>query len=234
MTLPCVDHVLLLVDDLDAAAADMTAAGFTVQTRADREVKGGSTYRFVSFPDGSYLLLTAFTPEGAAAHRLARVIAGGQGWADWSFCVADVEAARAAGLAAGLAMGPVHVVANRVASGEEWGLRLLVSGRGSGGDEALPFLVQDRLNRHVRIPAPLPHPNGATGIAGLSVAAADPAASARALAVLLDGPPPVEVEFVPLHPGAPGTAGMGGLVGVTLRGAGTPFTLRGGRFAFSG
>lgn len=243
--LPAPDHVLLLVHDLDSAAATLTAAGFSVQTRADREVKGGSTYRFVTFDDGSYVLLTAFTPEGAAAHRLASVIRDGEGWADYSFCVASVDRAAQAATAAGMTMGPVHAVTNQVASGAEWGLRLLVAGRGANGDDALPFLVEDTVNRHVRIPAPVPHANGATGIAGITVAAADPAATLARLAVLLgQSAAPgataadlggVRVTAVPTVAGAPGTAGQGGLVAVTFRSAAArpSARLHGGMFHFT-
>ena len=52
------DHFVLLVDDLDAAARDFAALGFTVLDRADTS-HGTTIFKFVSFADGAYILLTA-------------------------------------------------------------------------------------------------------------------------------------------------------------------------------
>jgi hypothetical protein len=244
--LPRIDHVILHVHDAEAASRDMAAAGFVVQRRADRESKGGASYRFVSFADGSYILLTAFTPAGAAAHRLSAILAEGEGWAEYGVVVPGLDAAIAAGRQAGIVLGAVHDVRNVVASGEAWALRLLVAGRGAGGDDALPFLIEDIAGRAVRIPPPVAHPNGARGIAGLTVAAADPGRTARALAVLtgtqiaaatgeltLHG---ASLRFIPTDPGKTGTARLGGLTRVAI-GAGRdaavdPSLCHGGPMAF--
>lgn len=218
------DHFVLLVNDLDAAQADFEALGFTVQERADTE-HGKTRFRFVSFEDGSYILLTAFaSAEDQAAHRLGPVLEAGEGWADWSFALPDVTAARAALDAAGLAAeGPVRV-SNVIADGRPWALDLLMCGRGAGGDVSLPFLISDLEGRAARIPAARPHTNGATGMVGLSLSTGDTATVGRVLK-LLGGSEltrghfdfgAVSVDLLPLN--TPNGRAGGGMVELVLSG----------------
>lgn len=163
------DHLVLLVDDLDKASRNFETLGFTVQERAD-SAHGSTAFRFVSFADGSYLLLTAFTSEeGHKAHRLGPVLDAGEGWADYSFTVDDATVSGQALAAAGFPVrGPVRV-SNVLTGGEIWALDLLMAGRGADGDVSLPFVVSDIEGRQYRIPAPKPHANGATGIRKITV-----------------------------------------------------------------
>jgi hypothetical protein len=230
MSLPRVDHLILLVEDLDRASADIAALGFTVQERADTK-HGTTRFRFVTFEDGSYILITAFTSrEAAAGHRLGPVLAEGEGWADYSFAVADLDEAAARATTGGTVLGSVHDVRNVVASGKEWALRLLVAGHGASGDDALPFLIQDVVGRDVRIPAAVPHANGAIGVAEIRVSAPDPAATASRLAALVgvsvataaDGGFSLHVgsctvTVLPHRPGGPGARRTGGMTSAVLR-----------------
>lgn len=230
MTTP-IDHIVLLVHDLAATTATCQAAGFGVSTRKDATQKGGASYRFVCFEDGSYLLLTAFTPEGAASHRLGPILAETEGPGDWSLTVPSVDEASVFGAGAGVTLGATHDVANDVKGGH-WALRLLLTGIGAGGDDALPFLIEDVQGRNLRIPAPVPHANGATGIAELTIAAADPEGSARRVAALAGLPQPLgtrltvapgqTLRFVPLDPQGLGTARTGGCTGIRLSGVTAP------------
>ena len=166
------DHVVLLVNDLDAAAASFATLGFTVLERADINASHGSTvFRFVSLDDGSYILLTAFSSDEARAkHRLGPCLEAGEGHADWSFTVADAAALGAELKQAGFPVsGPIEV-SNVVAGGHKWRLDLLMLGRGAGGDPALPFVVSDNEGREYRIPAPVPHANGANAMRGIRLA----------------------------------------------------------------
>lgn len=169
------DHVVLLVNDLEQAARDFEALGFTILKRADVNASHGSTvFRFVSLADGSYVLLTAFTgPEAMARHRLGPVLEAGEGHADWSFTVADASALGAELKAAGRPVGGPVVVSNVVEGGHQWGLDLLMLGRGAGGDVALPFVVSDNEGRGFRIPGPSVHVNGAEAMIGIRLSSAD-------------------------------------------------------------
>lgn len=229
--MPQIDHLIVLVKDLEATAADYAALGFTIQERADTS-HGNTAFRFISFEDGSYILLTTYTTEEAArTHRLAQIFAEGEGFVDYSFTVTDVDAAAAAAKAKGGIMGPIHDVQNLVKSGETWSLKLLVSGRGAGGDDALPFLVQDTQGRSARIPASVPHANGALGLKSLTIGSEKPAETAALLAALVG----VENDALTLDMGSyklevvanaadlAGRRNGGGLASISLRVApGTP------------
>ncbi|WP_323035921.1 VOC family protein [Pararhodobacter sp.] len=222
------DHFVLLVNDLDAAARDFEALGFTVLERADTS-HGTTIFKFVSFADGSYILLTAFTSdEGRKGHRLGTVLDAGEGWADYSFVVPDATAAGTALVSAGFAArGPVSV-SNVLAGGEKWGLDLLMTGRGAGGDAALPFLISDVEGRGHRIPGPSTHANGATGIASVTVSSANPRRVADTL-VAIGGKDVATPHAIRVHFGAefveiltleaaPNGRPGGGIVSVTLKG----------------
>ncbi len=229
------DHFVLLVDDLDAAARDFAALGFTVLDRADTS-HGTTIFKFVSFADGAYILLTAFTSEaGRAAHRLGPVMDAGEGWADYSFVVPDTHAAGAALTAAGYpTRGPVSV-SNVLAGGEKWALDLLMTGRGAKGDVALPFLISDVEGRAHRIPGPSQHANGANGIASVTVSTANPRRVADTL-VAIGGrdvamPDGIRVHFDGCHvdiltlEAAPQGRPGGGIVGISLTGGAAGNTL---------
>lgn len=189
------DHFVILVNDLEQASADYEALGFTVQSRADMKPGHGSHYRFVVLEDGSYLLLTQFlSPEVAASHRLGPDLAEGEGCADYSFTVASVEdTASALAAAGGKTKGPVDV-SNVLVDGSEWGLKLLMTGKGTEGDDALPFVVEDTIGRNFRIPAFKPHANGVTRFTGLKLTSAEAEKTARSLGVILDAPVTPEGE----------------------------------------
>lgn len=182
-----IDHLLVVVHDLEAAVRDFQALGFTIQQRDD-SIEGSMINRFICFADGSYILLSAFAqPEQAKQHRLAPFLARGEGWADYSFVVDDVAGVAHSLENAGLSMrGPIRV-ANTLASGEEWSLDLLLTGVGAQGDGALPFLVEDKEGRDKRIPIPVPHENGASGIVGLRLAVRSAQSVADSLETMLGG-----------------------------------------------
>ena len=244
------DHVVILVADLDAAIVDYAALGFNVQpggTHAD----GATHNALIVFGDGSYLELIAFLkPEsphrwGAWARR------GHEGFIDFAL-LPDlvgrvVEEARARGL---ILEGPID------------GGRLRPDGQRLQWQIAtpptadLPFLCGDVTPRALRVREGdvRLHANGVTGIASLTVAVADLDASLGRYRALLG--PRQEVHPVPvpglglrlaqlplaatmlvlvaspsaaLGLGAPGSPLHGlpgeGLIGLALRGqAGVPAT----------
>ncbi|WP_430259574.1 VOC family protein [Neorhizobium sp. IRS_2294] len=182
------DHIIALVNDVEKAAADYAALGFTILERQDSQ-HGSAVYRFICLDDGSYILITAFTDaEALKKHRLGPLLAAGEGWGDYSFTVVSVDALSKELEAMGSkTAGPVDV-GNTLADGSKWGLKLLMTGRGTGGDDALPFVVEDVVGRGYRIPAAVPHANGATGIARMIIASPMAEATAKVLAAQMAAP----------------------------------------------
>lgn len=178
--LHAIDHMVILVADLDAAIADYTALGFTVApggTHAD----GATHNALVVFADDSYLELIAFKRD-APGHYWWRHRVAGEGLVDFALLPTaiadDVAAAQARGL--GL-QGP-----NPGGRTRPDGVRVeWQTARPTTPD--LPFLCADVTPRELRVPSGdvRAHANGVTGIAGVTVATGDLSASAGRYAALL-------------------------------------------------
>lgn len=183
------DHVVILVPELEAAIAGYAAAGFTV-TRGGQHAAGSTHNALVTFDDGSYLELIAFLRNDPTHrwHRAAQQahwgfvdFAVGPGTADGA--AAAVAAARAAGLAY---RDPVD--GGRVRpDGERLRWQVAVA-----PTPDLPFFCADLTARSLRVPsgAACRHRNGATGVAALTLGVRDPAASSARWSALTGGPAP--------------------------------------------
>src|SRR5581483_682481 len=159
-----IDHVVILVEDLDAAIADYAALGFTVApggTHAD----GATHTALVVLADGTYLELIAFR-RPAPEHHWWRLVAAGEGLIDFALLPSaiadDVAAARARGLAL---EGPVP--GGRLRPD---GVRVAWQTARSATPD-LPFLCGDVTPRDLRVPGGSlrVHPNGVAGVAGLAI-----------------------------------------------------------------
>ncbi len=159
------DHVVLVVPDLDEAVRAHEARGFTVTPGGEHA--GGLTHNaLVAFADGSYLELIAFHDVRSAAaktHRWWHVADRGGGWADFALLsddlVADVDALGDLVTLPPTDGGRTRPDGTRIA----WRSAVLAS--------PLPFLIQDVTPREVRVPAAAAHPSGAAKIARVTVGA---------------------------------------------------------------
>ncbi len=183
-----IDHIVILVADLDQARADYTALGFTVVPGGEHT--GGATHNaLVAFADGSYLELIAFK-RTEPGHRWWRWVDLGGGIVDFALLPsdigADIEAARAHGVdyegpAPGGRLRPDGLAV-------EWRLGLPPT-------PDLPFMCYDVTPRERRVPHgdAWQHANGAQGVSNITVAVADLAASIARYRGLL-GTEPVEAS----------------------------------------
>src|SRR5258706_9920850 len=101
-----IDHIVILVGDLDAASADYAALGFTVVPGGEHT--GGETHNaLVAFADDTYLELIAFK-RSAPGHRWWRHVAAGGGLVDFALLPGAIEQDIAAARERGVAYtGPV-------------------------------------------------------------------------------------------------------------------------------
>lgn len=184
------DHVVILVTDLEAAISDYSALGFTVQ-RGGSHADGATHNALVGFADGSYLELIAFL-KPAPQHRWAAAAQRGvPGYIDFALLpssVAEVvEAARARGLGY---QGPVD------------GGRLRPDGErlqwqtGVPPSPDLPFLCCDVTPRALRVREGdvRQHANGVQGVALVSVLVRDLAESVARYQALLGAQAPRQVS----------------------------------------
>jgi len=177
-----IDHMVILVADLDAAIADYTALGFTVApggTHAD----GATHNALVVFVDDSYLELIAFRHE-APDHHWSRQLAAGEGLIDFALLPTAIAEDVAAAQSRGLEMHGPHAGGRLRPDGVrvEW-----QTAQPPTAD--LPFLCADVTPRELRVPQGelRTHANGVTGIASVAVVVNDLRASAARYQALLGG-----------------------------------------------
>jgi catechol 2,3-dioxygenase-like lactoylglutathione lyase family enzyme len=175
-----IDHIVILANDLAAAAADYTALGFTVTPGGEHT--GGATHNaLVAFADDTYLELIAFK-RPAPEHHWYRHSALGEGMIDFALLPTMIEVDLAAARERGLAIEGPFPGGRLRPDGQQVAWQ---SGRTLTPD--LPFLCGDVTPRPLRVPdgSARAHANGVTGIAGLTVAVADLGASVSRYRALL-------------------------------------------------
>jgi catechol 2,3-dioxygenase-like lactoylglutathione lyase family enzyme len=163
-----IDHIVIVVSDLDEAAKDYRKLGFTVVPGGKHPV--GSHNGLISFTDGSYIEIISYyrpSPE----HRWWGPLQKGEGLVD--FCMVtddlagDTQKLRAAGVAIN---DPVPWSRTRPDGYELKWVLSLAQGSHRG---VVPFLIQDVTPREERIPQQFDHENGTRGIAAVTVAVDD-------------------------------------------------------------
>jgi hypothetical protein len=195
-----IDHIVILVDNLDRAQAEYATVGFTVVPGGEHA--GGLTHNaLVAFADGSYLELLAFRrplaelasgmslPPGGLSRLTERWIAraaGGPGLLDFALLPTALAADLAAARARGLALEGPRPGGRRRPDGQEVAWEL-----GIPAAPDLPFLCADVTPRDLRVPtgAAREHANGARGVAGITVAVPALVAAVAHYTALLDATP---------------------------------------------
>ncbi|MCS7325430.1 MAG: VOC family protein [Anaerolineae bacterium] len=178
------DHVVVLVADLESAVNEWAAHGFTV-TPGGIHADGQTHNALIGFADGSYVELIAFRVPNPS-HRWARY-RNFWGLIDICFCASPllhtVQQLRALGVAfteptEGGRMRPDGVVLRWRASFPE------------RGDLGLPFLIEDLTPRELRVPHGngALHANAARGIAQVRIGVLDLHAAQPAFDALLGKP----------------------------------------------
>jgi hypothetical protein len=183
-----IDHVVILVEDLDEGVRQYRDLGFTV-------TPGGKHPRFthnalVSFADGSYLELIAFwetadPTQDVEMHRWQNHLAHRGGLIDYAVALAPLEDDLAAIQQRGIAVSGPHPGARSRPDGVQvaWKSGMTVDKHPGN----LPFMIEDVTDRSVRVPGgdAAVHANGVTGIQTLTIVVGDSAAAGERYAALL-------------------------------------------------
>jgi catechol 2,3-dioxygenase-like lactoylglutathione lyase family enzyme len=166
-----IDHLVIAVRDLEAAAKDYAALGFTV-VPGGRHTGIGTYNSLIAFQDGSYLELIGFY-EPRDDHRWFAPLQQGGGLVDFCLQTDDLAGDTVALRRAGIDIGePEHRNRKRPDGTEIRWIFSLARGAHRG---VAPFIITDQTGRDERIPRQRAHANGATGIGTVTVAVDDPA-----------------------------------------------------------
>ena len=183
------DHLVILVRDLDLAVRGYEGLGFAV-TPGGEHADGLTRNALIPFIDGTYLELVAFLdPEDTRDNVWGwrRFLASGGGLIDYCAAsddlAAEVKRLRERDFNVD---GPTEG-GRRLPDGKE--IRWLIARIRQEG-RLLPFLIEDLTPRELRVPGgpSAEHPNGALGICGLRLATPDAERAGRALATLTGFP----------------------------------------------
>lgn len=166
------DHLVVLVHDLSQATKDYESLGFRVAS-GGKHADGLTRNALIPFKDTTYLELVAFLDRNDPRDNLWRWrSAGVSGLIDWCVASDDLRAQIQTLSRYGLEAGDPFEGGRRLPDGTELKWRTV---RFKQEGRALPFLIEDLTPRETRVPGgrATEHPNGATGIAGLTIAVAD-------------------------------------------------------------
>ena len=175
-----IDHLIVVVKDLEQAAKDYAQLGFTVVPGGQHPV--GSHNALISFEDGAYLEIIAFYRD-AVDHRWWDALSKGERFVDFCFQTDDLRGDTKKLKDAGAAINdPVPWSRKRPDGYELKWLLSLATGSHRG---VAPFLIEDVTPRTERIPQQFNHRNGITGIDKVIVAVGELAQIERWYGALL-------------------------------------------------
>lgn len=163
-----IDHIVIVVNDLEIAIADYGALGFTV-VRGGRHPGLGTHNALIAFADGAYLELIAFIPPVAPTpHWWHSTLADSGGLADFCAVSDDMDAEVEAFRRAGAAIGAPFEMSRERPDGYRLVWTLAVTEDARRG--ITPFFIRDHTPRDERVPRARTHRNGAAGARVLALA----------------------------------------------------------------
>ncbi len=168
-----IDHLVVVVPDLETASRNYAELGFTVVPGGRHPV--GTHNALISFTDGSYIELIAFY-EPSPDHRWWAPLQRGGGLVDFCMQTDDLRGDTVAFRQAGVTIDDPKPLTRVRPDGYKLSWLLSIPRDPHRG--VAPFLIQDETPREARIPRQMTHRNQARGI-GVVTVAVDEAATVR-------------------------------------------------------
>lgn len=184
-----IDHIVILVQNLDQAIATYRGLGFTVVLGGAHP--GGTHNALVSFQDGTYLELVAFQePDRTYDHQWYPFLATGGGIIDFCLDVDDVAGAVGEIAGRGLDYSGPDLGGRTRLDGAEVSWRIGQPPLDRTGE--LPFIIDDITERAIRVPGAeaTEHANGVVGVRAIVIAVRDLPEAVELYGALLDQPTP--------------------------------------------
>jgi catechol 2,3-dioxygenase-like lactoylglutathione lyase family enzyme len=189
MTITGIDHLVIVVRDLERARAVYGRLGFTLSPRGEHSPPLGTANHTI-MAQRDYLELLAVTTETASNLGYREALAEGEGIVSLALAAPDATSAHAAWQAAGLHPEEILRFSRPVArpSGDAIEARFEITRLPPRALPGAEVFVCGHLTREaVWLPELLDHPNTAVALRGVTIAVPDPgtaaAAWARALCV---------------------------------------------------
>lgn len=181
-----IDHIVIVDQNLDKMVQQAESIGFTVVPGGEHA--GGMTHNaLIAFQDRSYIELIAFIePEQRSTHRWWPRLWKGGGLVDFALLCDDLESEVEEIRHRGLEI-PEPIENGRLRPDKqrlEWRQSFP---QAVVGDTGMPFLIDDVTPRSLRVPAEpheTTHPNGVTGIAGITLLVDDLGAASKSLGAI--------------------------------------------------
>jgi Glyoxalase-like domain len=183
-----IDHLVIMFKELEPAIAAYRDLGFTVVPGGEHPA--GTHNALVAFADGAYFELIAFKRPNDQ-HRWWDAAQAGGGFIDFCMAADDLAVAIKAFRAANVSMS--DPVSGQRLRPDGYRLAWLVALPPKPFMFQAPFLITDQTPREERIGHQTSHPNGVTGVAGITVATDDVARVRGWLSPVL-GQPGSEIE----------------------------------------
>jgi catechol 2,3-dioxygenase-like lactoylglutathione lyase family enzyme len=190
-----IDHLLIVVRDLDRAAATYRRLGFTLSPRAVHSAHMGTANHTIMLERDYFELLTVLAPTQANA-KWRQALADGEGLAGLAAATSSAAAAGAAWREAGFAASDILAFSRGVerADGIRMEARFEVVTLPDGAVPAMSIFACAQLTRDaVWLPELLNHPNTARAIRKLSITTPAPVLAAESWSRALPGATAVSI-----------------------------------------
>jgi glyoxalase-like protein len=184
-----IDHLLVVVSDLDRAAATYWRLGFTLSPRALHSAHMGTANHTIMLERDYFELLGVLAPTEANV-RWRGALAHGEGLAGFAAATSSAAAAGAAWRKAGFAASEILAFSRAVerADGIRMEARFEIVALPAEAVPAMSIFACAQLTRDaVWLPELLNHPNTARAIRKLSIATPDPHLAAESWSRVLPG-----------------------------------------------
>jgi catechol 2,3-dioxygenase-like lactoylglutathione lyase family enzyme len=175
-----IDHIVVIVPDLETAIRNYGELGFTVTRGGKHPI--GSENALIPFADGSYIELIAFTTS-EERHPWQALLEKGGGLIDFCAATDNLEADRERFRFAGAPLTDPMPLSRTRPDGFTLRWRLSIPLPPWFG--IVPFLIEDETPRQERVPRNSTHQNGAIGIGAVTLAVEDLAAVRRVYEAIL-------------------------------------------------
>ncbi len=163
-----IDHIVILVPELEAAIKNYSQLGFTVVPGGRHPT--GTHNALIAFADGSYVELIAFYEHNPTSFWWTKLEHGG-GLIDFCMQTDNLRSEIAAFREAGISMTDPTPLSRVRPDG--YRLNWMLSSPQGNHRGVIPFLIEDETPRDERVPRETKHQNQVIGIGELTIAVSD-------------------------------------------------------------